>query len=425
MNEQQMRESKSRANKMLVAAFLIVGIEMGVLGSLSLYLEPLSVHAGITLTQAALLFSVNQVGSMAGSLMCTAWLDRIDPRIIMGIGAVGFFAFFACLYLANSVVWVIVAGLCLGVSQAVLGFSTTQPIITWWHATNVGTKISLMSVAMAAFGMVVAPAIAYGLDLFGYATTVLVNGLSCGIVMTLLVIFFIPSGKPEKFGLKPYGYEKVSQEAVVAAQSDAKALTFKQVLKTPPFWLVTIGSTLALSVGVGFLNNQALIYQSTGFDAVQAGLLISLFGAARTVWTFLYGFLSDKVGVHKMNVLAMSIGFVSVLAFIVIGGKVGAVIVAVFFCMVGGVTGMISSVSFNQLYGSESAGTLIPFSFVVNALGAIAATPIATAMYVSSGSFTSYMVLTAAVLVLVVVLLALAGSKKSQAKIDAMRGIEA
>lgn len=419
MDEQRLRESKSRAIKVLIGCILLSAFCYGTVSALSIYVPPICERLGAEATQVTFFFSITSVCAMAAGLAAAALLERLDPRVIMLVGVAGFTAFFLCLRFADSLLWVYAGAVGMGLSQVFVGTVIAQPIVLWWHAKDTGKKISYLTIASFVATMILAPGIAVMLEKAGFGTTVLANGLALGALMLLAVVFLI-SGKPEKYGLKPYGYEESAQEEASQEEYVPSGLTFKQALRTPSFWAVLIAAALVMVPANGFLTNQALVYQSVGFDSVFSGTLISVFSGASIVWCFLYGFLSDKFGPRVANV-AFSIGSIcAMLGFVVIGGKIGAVFIVLTFGMASSYSGMLGAVTFSSLFGTRAIGSLIPVVMVAGFLGAAAGPPIAAAVNAATGSYTAFMLVSVAIIGVVLVLLTFATSKRSVAKIKAM-----
>lgn len=236
----------------------------------------------------------------------------------------------------------------------------------------------------------------------------------------LLAVIFLISGKPEAYGLKPYGYEECSQDVAAQEEYVPTGLTFGQTLKTPAFWAILAAAALVMVPTNGFLTNQALVYQSVGFDSVFSGTLISVYSGVAIAWCFLYGFLSDKFGPKVANI-AFSIGSIcAMLGFVLIGGKAGAVFLVITVGMLSSYSGMLGAVTFSSLFGTRAIGSLIPVVMVAGFLGAAAGPPIAAAINAAAGGYSTFMVIAAVILAIVLGLLAFATSKGSVKKIKTM-----
>ncbi len=417
------RQSKSRANKVLIGCILLIAVEYGTLNILSLYIEPICTTLGVDATAVSFMFTITNIVSVASGFLVALLIEKVNLRLIMFTGVICFMLFFGILYVATSIVMIYVGAVFYGVSQVFVGFAVTQPLISWWHAKNVGMKMSSLSLAMSVGALIMAPTIGSALPALGMPGTVLVNGGVLGVLMLIAVAFLI-SGKPETYGLKPYGYEEaqeeVAQEELAGEASVASGLTFKQCLKTYPFWAILFVPFLLYIPGNGFVTNEAVIFQSCGFDSGGVSMLMSVYSGCMIVWVLLYGFLSDHIGPAKASIIYAIGGIVCLLGFVILGGQAGAIFLAVTIGIINSFSGMIAAIMFGKLFGTRAVGTLIAVGNIVGGVAAAVAPPIASFINAATGSFTAFMVLSAVIVVVVLFLLVTATSKRQVARIQAL-----
>lgn len=407
-------ESKKRAQKVLAGCIIIVGIELGTLCVLSNYIGALCEQTGAELTQVALMFSVFNLTSAFVGLVVSALVDRVPMKTIMLVGAVCYIVFFAFLYAGSSLVMLYVGALFFGASNVCTGFAVAQSLITWWHARNVGKKISILSVAMSLFAMALSPIIANLLTVVGFKTTVLLNGGVLGVVMLLCVVFLI-SNKPSTYGLVPYESERLPEGAGQAYEPSG--LTLKQAARTFSFWAILIAPALLMVPANGFVSNEAVVFESYGFDAVTSGSMISLYNGFCIVWVFLYGTISDRIGPVKTNIIYTSASIAVLVLGTIIGGFAGGVAMAVLFGIVAAYGGVLGAVTLGHLFGTRAIATLIALCNVVMGIGSMIGPLVASFIIQVSGSISLFMMLSAVICVVVLVLFVIATSKRAMARI--------
>lgn len=424
MNEKKVQESKSRANRTLLGCIIMVCAVMGTFSVLTNYFGSLCESLNASVTQVSVMFSIASLVSAAVGLAASAFIDKVQARLIVLIGTICFASFFLLLIFGNSLVTLYIAGVFYGFAFVFLGYTMTQSLITWWHAKNTGTKISLVSVIRALFIMVLSPVIIKLLELFGFQLTLAIHG---GVLTALLLVatFLLISNKPESYGLEPYGYEETAKEEGGAKAASAEwGLTQAQALKTYSFWAIFFGVGLMMIGVTGFTSNASLIYQSFGYDAMGAGLMLSLYSGFSILWVFLYGVVSDKKGARFATLLFCGVLVIVLFASAIIGGQVGAIILAVMFG-VNTFGGMLGAVAYRSLFGTKSIGSLIALSLVASGLGSTFASPIASAIFQATGSYTMYLYICGACVALVFILFFTATSKKNYEKYARMANEDA
>lgn len=235
MNEKKLRESKSRANKTLLGCIIMICAVMGTFSVLTNYFGALCDTLNASVTQVSVMFSISSLVSAVVGLVASAFIDKVAARAIVFIGTACYAIFFLLLIFGKSLVTLYIGGVFYGFSFVFLGYTMTQSLITWWHAKNTGTKISLVSVIRALFIMVLSPVVIKLLELFGLQLTLAIHG---GVLTALLLVatFLLISNKPESYGLQPYGYEESANDQGGAKAASAESgLTQSQALKTYSF----------------------------------------------------------------------------------------------------------------------------------------------------------------------------------------------
>ena len=417
MDDSKLRESKSRATKVVIGSVVMIAAVFGSLNCLSNYVASICMELGASVVEVSIMFSIAMIMSTLGGLVAAVVIDRVKPRLLTFIGAACFILFFLFLYFGNNLAMIYVGTAFLGLATVFAGFTICQSLITWWNIKNVGKKISACSVGMNVFVMILSPTLGILLVNIGFKDTVAVQGVVLSILMLIAVIFFI-SNKPESYGLKPYGYEEgTAAEAAPAEDYVPDGLTVKQALKTWQFWVVALCALLVMIPSNGFVSNGAMIFQSLGFDTVGAATMIAVFSACGLVWVFMYGAINDKLGAKKTNAIFVAIAVVALLLVILIGGQVGAIILAATFGTVTAMAGMLVAMTCGSLFGHRAIGTLISLALAISGIGSMLSAPIGAMINEATGGYMGFLVMFIVVLLVIIALLFLTTSKSSVEKL--------
>ncbi len=385
--QQLQKKSKIRAEKVLVGCIILTGIELGTMCVLSNYIGDICVQMNADLTQVTLMFSIFNATSAITGLFITSIIDRVPIKNIMLFGCCCYIAFFLFLYFGTSLTMLYVGSVFFGISSICVGFAVAQPLITCWHAKGVGKKISALSVAMSLFAMLLSPTVAAMLSSIGYKATVLINGVLFGAIMIMCVLFLI-SNKPESYGLSRYGIE-CAQSA--EREYVPSGLTLKQAAKTPPFWAVLFIPALLMIPANGFVSNQAIVFQSYGFDPMASGAMISLYKGCVMIWVFLYGSISDKMGPKRATIVYLAGGALAYAATFMLSGFAGGVVAAISLGIVGSFSGVMGAVLLSNLFGTRSIATMIALGNVTMGIGSMLGPIVASSINQMTGSFSLFM----------------------------------
>lgn len=416
MDAEKQKESKARATKVVIGSVVMIAVVFASLNCLSNYVGSICQELGASVVEVSLMFSIAMIMSTLGGLVAAVLIDKVKPRLLTFFGAACFILFFLFLYFGNSLAMIYIGTAFLGLATVFAGFTICQSLITWWNIKNVGKKISACSVGMNVFVMVLSPVLGILLVNVGFKDTVAIQGVVLSILILIAVIFFI-SNKPESYGLKPYGYEESELDSSAGQEYVPDGLTVKQALKTWQFWVVALCALLIMIPSNGFVSNAAMIFQSLGFDTVGAATMIAVFSACGLVWVFMYGAITDKLGAKKTNAIFVAIAVIALVIVILVGGQVGAIILAATFGVVTAMAGMLVAMTCGSLFGHRAIGTLISLALAISGIGSMLSAPIGAIINEMTGGYMGFLVMFIVILLVILGLLFLATSNSSVKKL--------
>lgn len=401
---EEIRIDEKRASKSATGSMLMCGLTIGSYASLSVYIGPLVMKLGVSVTQIVLLFTFAAISSLVGALLIGTVLKKIKIRVIVPVGGIMLGSFFILLGLVNSIEMIYAGALIFGVATTFTGVAIAQTQVMWWYAKDAGKKLGNLVFFMGAGGMVFNPVLAKLLTIYPIATV----GVGEGIILAGLIVLiglFMLSENPETYGLKPVGYEAIAIQASTGdiMQQSAPTMTLKKILATPSFWLVILALGVMGTASTGFSNNASALFQSKGLDAVAAALMISINSAVAVFMGPIFGRLVDKIGNLKATVIFGVILAVIFFTGSMTEGMVGSLILAI------GVSfrtfnGMMGPVAMTNLFGRKEAGSLVGFTTAAASVGAMLGAPLAGYIYDKTGSYNTFLI-TAAVMTLITVIL--------------------
>lgn len=113
-------------------------------------------------------------------------------------------------------------------------------------------------------------------------------------ILTTPVGAFLLRSKPADIGIEAYG----QSEASSSDTPDVQGVSYKRALKSPQLWVCAF-AFLILAITVIVTQHLAAYFVSIGFDAVTAGIFMSVISAGIIITNIGAGMLSDRIGLMR------------------------------------------------------------------------------------------------------------------------------
>ena len=292
-----------RISKRIYYGWLVVAASGGMefanaataIGILTIFVNPFTEEFGWSRTEVS---AVTSVGAILGATLAPfsgRLVDRIGSRWVLTLG--GTLVVVACVYLASV--------------QTLLGFYVgytiartadqglikigAAPSVGKWFQRYRGRAIALVFFSGSAGIMVMAPLVQLAIGAWGWRAA----WLLLATVMAVLGIvpsFALIRRQPEDYGLVVDGRaEPDSDAATVFAGDEPDQGTLRQVVATPPFWLILISLFLASTAGSGVTLHLVPHLTQQGLSTGQAVGVISVMSTSSAVGILALGFLAERV----------------------------------------------------------------------------------------------------------------------------------
>lgn len=234
------------------------------------------------------------IGLLIGGLI----QDRIGPKrvIQIGIGLVGG-GLIASGFSQSPVVMTITIGVIVATGIGFVYGPITPMAMKWFHKSRKGM---VSGITVAGFGIAavfLAPLASVLISKFGISNTFLIFG--CGILAIALPLTLIV-GNPEKeyVPVTPNNYD-IDKSPIAKSTHD---FTWRQMMKTPSFYIVWTMFVLSSSAGVMMIGHLASIATKQA-GIVGAAYIVSLLSLSNATGRVGGGILSDKIG--RLNTMLL------------------------------------------------------------------------------------------------------------------------
>ncbi len=227
-------------------------------------------------------------------------LDRYPARTVMIPGAALLAASVLLLGRVDSVLYLYLLFLAIGIGMAATTMLPTQTLISRWFDKRRGRAMGIASVAGALGGMVWMPVSSRLIETLGWRHAYAVLGIVIAAV-SLPLIWLIIRGSPQSIGLAAEGEGHAGSPAGTSCSEFPSSLeaggpgyTLPEALATRGFWLIFCSSFFGPFAASGFgLHAQAFLSDS-GFSPGEASTVWSALIGTSIGGMVLFGFLAER-----------------------------------------------------------------------------------------------------------------------------------
>ena len=205
-------------------------------------------------------------------------LDRFGAAGVIRAGVVVFGCGFMLLSFVDSLLAFYAVFLLTATGASLCGFFPLNVALIHWFEKKRARALSSMQFGMALGGLTV-PAVAWSLATYGWRATAFASGLI--MIVVGLPLSFVIRGRPENYGEVVDGEREMSSpgNAFNEEKQEDPTLdfTWREALRTPAFWLLSLGHGFALFVVTG-VNVHAITHmkEGLGYSIEAASLVITL-----------------------------------------------------------------------------------------------------------------------------------------------------
>jgi len=279
----------------VVAAMLIYSLLLGTtFMAYGLFVVPVSAAFDLSRADMNTGLILLNIGNAILAPVIGRLLDRISARRIMFACSLLLAASLILLGLSHSL-WLNAAVMALPVAAGILGGGTitVSILIARWFSVYRGRAMALSAIGMSLGGIIVAPIIGWMIETQGWRTALILTGAAVGLLMLLLT--YVVRERP--------GPDDVEAPGVAAAQTAAeqdalpaeKPLPAMTILRTPLFWVLSLGVALGIGVTMALMVSLVPLAIDSGLSTMQSASLISVIGIAGVGSMLVLAAVADRI----------------------------------------------------------------------------------------------------------------------------------
>ncbi len=347
----------------------------------------MSDHEGWSKGALAGAFSLLQLIGGLISPVQGSLIDRVGPRAIMRIGIVVFAVGFLFMSQVHSLWLLYVAFAVIGLGFRLSGFFPLSVAVVNWFERRRARALSTVGLGVAVGGLLV-PVVAYSLEHAGWRTSAFASGI---ILLTIgLPLVQAIRHRPEDHGevVDGRGYrpdEKLSLGPAAVHQPD---FTARQAMRTPAFWLISLGHGSALLV-VGAVNVHVISHlkDDLGYSVSHAALVVTLMTSMQVVGILIGGTIGDRFDKRLISAFCMLMHMVGLLLVTYAVSLPMVIAFAVLHGLAWGTRGPLMQAMRADYFGRSSFGAIMGLSALIIMIGQISGPLVAGILADMTGNY--------------------------------------
>ena len=337
----------------VLAAFVIMAIMMGVSYSFGVFFKPLLEEFGWTRTVTSGAFSLSSVVLSFFVVVAGKLTDKFGPRIILSIsGLLLGIGYILLSQISNTWQLYLFYGVMVGI-----GMSTSYvPIVSTiarWFVKRRGMMTGITVSGLGVGTLIMPPLANWLIANYGWRTSYMIVGITCLIIIVLAAQLM--RRDPSQMGQVPYGTDDSGENHSL----QSTGFSFKQAVHTKQLWMLGL-AVVFFSVSLGSVIVHIVLHAiGLGISATSAANILAVIGGIGTASRVIIGSACDRIG-HKLALIVCFI-LISISVVLLLAAKEiwMLYLFAVLFALGYGGIAAVMSPTIAQLFGLSSHGAIL------------------------------------------------------------------
>ena len=356
--------------------------------SFGAYLAVLQVERGWSKTALSGAAALQQMEAAILGPVLGWFIDRFGPQGMIRVGIVVFGVGLMLLSFTESLGSFYAAFIVIALGASLCGFFPVNVALINWFERWRARALSSMSFGIALGGISV-PVVAWSLQAYGWRATAFGSGVIA--IVAGLPLAMVIRRRPEDHGEVVDGIASRQETAVGTAEGKAderRDFTAREALRTPAFWLLSLGHAFALLV-VHAVTVHAIahMHQGLGYSVAQASLVYTLLTVCQIGGVLLGWLVGDR---YDKRLIAAACMLAHMSALLLLAYAVAPAMVLGFAVLHGaawGLRGPFMQALRADYFGRSAIGMILGLSFMIIVLGQVGGPMIAGVLADATGDY--------------------------------------
>jgi MFS family permease len=340
---------------LLAASMVIVGVAMGSLFSIGVFLAPIQASTSWSRTDISAVVLLAWVTLGIGSFLWGALSDRTGPRVVVGAGGL---LLGLGLVLASRAGTVGQFTLAYGglVGLAVGAFYTPlTTVVSAAFTRNRGLALGLISAGAGLGNFAIAPLIRWLITAYDWRTAMLLLGdLSWLVTIPLALAVRAPVAR-------------MGQVAVASGAERDVALA--AVVRSPQFWLIALVHFACCVAHSGPIFHMVANATDHGVGMMSAAMVFGVAGLASIAGRVATGLIADRLGAKRTLVAALTLQAPAILVYAGIRGPASFYLLGIVFGLAYGGVMPLYALLTREYFGQRAMGGAYGAIYMLQAIG--------------------------------------------------------
>jgi len=314
-------------------------------------------------------------------------MDRFGPQGLIRLGVVMFGVGFMTLSFIDTLLEFYAAFIVIALGSSMCGFFPINVALINWFERWRARALSALSLGLAVGGISV-PIVGWSLVHFGWRATAFGSGVFA--IAVGLPLAMVMRRRPEDYGETVDGVAQPSASQKVAedTNSSARDFTAREALRTPAFWLLSLGHGFALLV-VGAVNVHAIAHmkESLAYTVSTAALVITLVTLFQIGGVLLGWVLGDRFEKRLIAAACMLMHCLGLLSLTYASTTPWVIAFAALHGVAWGLRGPFMHAIRADYFGRSAIGMILGLSFMIIVIGQVGGPMIAGMLADITGNY--------------------------------------
>ena len=354
--------------------------------SFGAYVAVLQAERGWSKTALAGAAALQQMESAILGPVLGWFIDRFGPQGMIRVGIVVFGLGLMLLSQTDSLGAFYGCFLVIALGSSLCGFFPVNVALINWFERWRARALSSMSIGLALGGISV-PLVAWSLQTFGWRATAFSSGVIA--ILVGLPLGMVIKRRPEDHGYTVDGLPAHSHELHAAAAIDPRRdFTAREALRTPAFWLLSLGHGFALFV-VHAVSVHSITHmkQGLGYTLEQASLVYTLLTLSQIGGVAIGWLIGDR---YEKRLIAATCMLMHMAGLLLLTYAANVAMVLAFAILHGagwGLRGPFMQAIRADYFGRSAIGMILGLSFMIIVVGQVGGPMLAGLFADMTGSY--------------------------------------
>ncbi|BCG95513.1 MFS transporter [Mesorhizobium sp. 131-2-1] len=342
----------------VAAGALMSCVAIGVMFSLAIFLEPISLDTGWSRAGISSAMTLNFLVMGLGGFAWGAIYDRIGARPVAFAGALLLgLAMVMASRTGSLTVFQLTYGVLVGLAASAF-FAPMIALTTAWFDTNRSLAVSLVSAGMGVAPMTISPFARWLITAYDWRTAMFDIGVMAWVL--LLPVAFLVRQPPAA---------AAAADGAPARATDDPGMSVGQALRSPQFLVLGMTFFACCAAHSGPIFHMVSYAMACGIAPMAAVTIYSVEGLAGLGGRLLYGVLGDRLGVKPVLIVGLAIQAVVLTAYLAVSRLEQFYVLAIIFGATYGGVMPLYAVLAREYFGPRIIGTVFGAATMLSSLG--------------------------------------------------------